>query len=184
MSCPKSLPGGPCPALPWARGWFLDICLLPHAPCPLVAPQLVKTFPQEKSYLPTYCPAAIYILTLLVRGYKFSEDTWSSIRFSQQVNGQAAVAGHSSWPEDAFRSSIPGVPCARNVSPSHGCSPVTQHSSTLSYLPPNLWHQLVPHLLWCERRLVSGGQRRAEQHSATLVSDVGQSWLEHQTVAP
>ncbi|NXJ95636.1 ENTP8 diphosphohydrolase, partial [Corythaixoides concolor] len=47
--------------------------------------ELEETFPQEKGYLHTYCAAAIYILTLLLDGYKFNEHTWSSIHFSQQA---------------------------------------------------------------------------------------------------
>ncbi|PKU30488.1 hypothetical protein llap_19209 [Limosa lapponica baueri] len=81
--------------------------------------ELVKTFPQQKRYLHTYCPVAIYILTLLLDGYKFDEHTWSSIHFSRQVrtlrgcgSEQAAAAVSLPWPEDMFRNSIPGVPCA------------------------------------------------------------------------
>ncbi|NXQ81122.1 ENTP8 diphosphohydrolase, partial [Nyctibius grandis] len=47
--------------------------------------ELVKTFPQEKGHLHTYCSAAIYILTLLLDGYKFNEHTWSSIHFRRQA---------------------------------------------------------------------------------------------------
>ncbi|NWY51652.1 ENTP8 diphosphohydrolase, partial [Chionis minor] len=47
--------------------------------------ELVKTFPQQKRHLHSYCPMAIYILTLLLDGYKFTEHTWSSIHFSQQA---------------------------------------------------------------------------------------------------
>ncbi|XP_053940149.1 ectonucleoside triphosphate diphosphohydrolase 8-like isoform X3 [Cuculus canorus] len=47
--------------------------------------ELVETFPQDKKYLQTYCSTAIYILTLLLDGYKFNEHTWSSIHFSQQA---------------------------------------------------------------------------------------------------
>ncbi|NXB79577.1 ENTP8 diphosphohydrolase, partial [Donacobius atricapilla] len=36
-------------------------------------------------YLPTYCSMAIYILTLLLDGYKFNEHTWSNIHFSRQA---------------------------------------------------------------------------------------------------
>ncbi|NXD83024.1 ENTP8 diphosphohydrolase, partial [Halcyon senegalensis] len=36
-------------------------------------------------YLHTYCPVAIYILTLLLDGYKFNEHTWSNIHFSRQA---------------------------------------------------------------------------------------------------
>ncbi|NXS43117.1 ENTP8 diphosphohydrolase, partial [Balaeniceps rex] len=47
--------------------------------------ELVETFPQQKGYLHTYCSVAIYILTLLLDGYKFNEHTWSSIHFSRQA---------------------------------------------------------------------------------------------------
>uniref|UniRef100_A0A8B9FUG3 Ectonucleoside triphosphate diphosphohydrolase 8 n=1 Tax=Amazona collaria TaxID=241587 RepID=A0A8B9FUG3_9PSIT len=47
--------------------------------------ELVETFPQQKGYLHKYCSMAIYILTLLLDGYKFSEHTWSSIHFRRQV---------------------------------------------------------------------------------------------------
>ncbi|KAM6316204.1 ectonucleoside triphosphate diphosphohydrolase 8 [Podargus strigoides] len=49
--------------------------------------ELVETFPQEKGYLHTYCSVATYILRLLLDGYKFNEQTWSSIRFSRQAAG-------------------------------------------------------------------------------------------------
>lgn len=106
-----------------------------------MAPQLVENFPQEKGYLHTYCSVGIYILTLLLDGYKFNEHTWSSIHFSQQVSAlwdtgsrQAAAAASLPWPEDTCRSDIPGVPCARNVSPSHGCYPVIP-AQLHSFLP-------------------------------------------------
>ncbi|NXO49529.1 ENTP8 diphosphohydrolase, partial [Aramus guarauna] len=47
--------------------------------------ELVEAFPQQKGFLHTYCSKAIYILTLLLNGYKFNEHTWSSIHFSQQA---------------------------------------------------------------------------------------------------
>ncbi|NWU93340.1 ENTP8 diphosphohydrolase, partial [Upupa epops] len=47
--------------------------------------ELVKNFPQDLKYLHTYCPVSIYILTLLLEGYKFHEQTWSSIHFSRQA---------------------------------------------------------------------------------------------------
>ncbi|XP_027582912.2 ectonucleoside triphosphate diphosphohydrolase 8 [Pipra filicauda] len=47
--------------------------------------ELERTFPQDKKYLHTYCSAAIYILTLLLDGFKFNEHTWSNIHFSQQA---------------------------------------------------------------------------------------------------
>ncbi|NXX77678.1 ENTP8 diphosphohydrolase, partial [Urocolius indicus] len=39
----------------------------------------------ELGYLHTYCAVATYILTLLVDGYKFNEDTWGNIHFSQKA---------------------------------------------------------------------------------------------------
>ncbi|NXK70190.1 ENTP8 diphosphohydrolase, partial [Sylvietta virens] len=42
-------------------------------------------FPQDLKYLHTYCSVAIYILTLLLDGYKFDEHTWSNIHFSRQA---------------------------------------------------------------------------------------------------
>ncbi|NXW09282.1 ENTP8 diphosphohydrolase, partial [Fregetta grallaria] len=47
--------------------------------------ELVTTFPQQEEYLHTYCSTAIYILTLLLDGYKFNEHTWNSIHFSRQA---------------------------------------------------------------------------------------------------
>ncbi|KAM6047791.1 ectonucleoside triphosphate diphosphohydrolase 8 [Chlamydotis macqueenii] len=47
--------------------------------------ELVETFPQEKRYLHTFCSVAMYILTVLLDGYKFNEHTWSSIHFSRQA---------------------------------------------------------------------------------------------------
>ncbi|NXC86249.1 ENTP8 diphosphohydrolase, partial [Cercotrichas coryphoeus] len=47
--------------------------------------ELVQSFPQDLKYLHTYCSVAIYILTLLLDGYKFNEHTWSNIHFSRQA---------------------------------------------------------------------------------------------------
>ncbi|NXQ27031.1 ENTP8 diphosphohydrolase, partial [Alaudala cheleensis] len=47
--------------------------------------ELVQAFPQDLKYLHTYCSVAIYILTLLLDGYKFNEHTWSNIHFSRQA---------------------------------------------------------------------------------------------------
>lgn len=59
--------------------------------------KLVETFPDNKEHLHTYCVAGLYILTLLVDGYKFDEQTWSNIHFSQKVKkilvGQREQAG-------------------------------------------------------------------------------------------
>ncbi|NWV33391.1 ENTP8 diphosphohydrolase, partial [Grantiella picta] len=42
-------------------------------------------FPQDRKYLHTYCSVAIYILTLLLDGFKFNEHNWSNIHFSRQA---------------------------------------------------------------------------------------------------
>ncbi|NWR39152.1 ENTP8 diphosphohydrolase, partial [Tachuris rubrigastra] len=47
--------------------------------------ELEQTFPQDKKHLHTYCSVGIYILTLLLDGYKFNEHTWSNIHFSRQA---------------------------------------------------------------------------------------------------
>ncbi|NXO98650.1 ENTP8 diphosphohydrolase, partial [Certhia brachydactyla] len=47
--------------------------------------ELVQSFPQDLKYLHTYCSVAIYILTLLLDGYKFNEHTWSNIHFGRQA---------------------------------------------------------------------------------------------------
>lgn len=47
--------------------------------------KLVETFPDNKEHLHTYCMVGLYILTLLVDGYKFDERTWNNIHFSQKV---------------------------------------------------------------------------------------------------
>nr|XP_030142836.3 ectonucleoside triphosphate diphosphohydrolase 8 [Taeniopygia guttata]XP_030142837.3 ectonucleoside triphosphate diphosphohydrolase 8 [Taeniopygia guttata] len=47
--------------------------------------ELVQSFPQHLKYLHTYCSMALYILTLLLKGYKFNEQTWSNIHFSRQA---------------------------------------------------------------------------------------------------
>ncbi|RMB93564.1 hypothetical protein DUI87_30263 [Hirundo rustica rustica] len=47
--------------------------------------ELVQSFPQDLKYLHTYCSVAVYILTLLLNGYKFNEHTWSNIHFSRQA---------------------------------------------------------------------------------------------------
>ncbi|NXD15786.1 ENTP8 diphosphohydrolase, partial [Nothocercus nigrocapillus] len=47
--------------------------------------ELVEDFPQETERLHTYCSIALYILTLLLDGYKFDEHTWSGIHFSKKA---------------------------------------------------------------------------------------------------
>ncbi|XP_038623914.1 ectonucleoside triphosphate diphosphohydrolase 8-like [Tachyglossus aculeatus] len=47
---------------------------------------LTKNYPGEKKErLQNYCGNAIYILTLLLKGYKFNKDNWNSIQFKQHA---------------------------------------------------------------------------------------------------
>lgn len=67
-----------------------------------MALKLVETFPQNKEHLHTYCVVGLYILTLLVDGYKFDEHTWNNIHFSQKVKKKkpcgAVGTGRQLWP--------------------------------------------------------------------------------------
>ncbi|KAF6269209.1 ectonucleoside triphosphate diphosphohydrolase 8 [Rhinolophus ferrumequinum] len=50
--------------------------------------KLVETaWPGQERWLRDYCASGLYILTLLVHGYGFSEETWSSIEFRKQAGG-------------------------------------------------------------------------------------------------
>lgn len=45
------------------------------------------TWPGQERWLRDYCASGLYILTLLVQGYGFREETWSSIEFRKQAGG-------------------------------------------------------------------------------------------------
>lgn len=47
--------------------------------------QVEMTWPGQERWLRDYCASGLYILTLLVQGYGFTEETWSSIEFRKQV---------------------------------------------------------------------------------------------------
>ncbi|XP_025058849.1 ectonucleoside triphosphate diphosphohydrolase 8 isoform X3 [Alligator sinensis] len=48
--------------------------------------ELQEEFPgQDRTYLRNYCAAGFYILTILMQGYKFDNQTWQNIHFRQQV---------------------------------------------------------------------------------------------------
>ncbi|VCW76200.1 unnamed protein product [Gulo gulo] len=49
--------------------------------------QVEASSPGQDHWLRDYCASGLYILTLLLEGYGFSEDTWSSIEFRKQVGG-------------------------------------------------------------------------------------------------
>ncbi|XP_070106628.1 ectonucleoside triphosphate diphosphohydrolase 8 isoform X6 [Equus przewalskii] len=43
--------------------------------------------PGQDRWLRDYCASGLYILTLLLEGYRFSEDTWPNIEFRKQAGG-------------------------------------------------------------------------------------------------
>ncbi|XP_049753166.1 ectonucleoside triphosphate diphosphohydrolase 8 isoform X2 [Elephas maximus indicus] len=45
------------------------------------------SYPEHASWLRDYCASGLYILTLLLEGYGFSEETWPSIEFRRQAGG-------------------------------------------------------------------------------------------------
>ncbi|XP_064146994.1 ectonucleoside triphosphate diphosphohydrolase 8 isoform X2 [Loxodonta africana] len=45
------------------------------------------SYPEHTSWLRDYCASGLYILTLLLEGYGFSEETWPSIEFRRQAGG-------------------------------------------------------------------------------------------------
>uniref|UniRef100_A0A6I8NSW7 Ectonucleoside triphosphate diphosphohydrolase 8 n=1 Tax=Ornithorhynchus anatinus TaxID=9258 RepID=A0A6I8NSW7_ORNAN len=47
--------------------------------------ELETSYPDQKKRLPNYCPTAVYILTLLLDGYKFTDESWSTISFRKQA---------------------------------------------------------------------------------------------------
>nr|XP_055186880.1 ectonucleoside triphosphate diphosphohydrolase 8 isoform X3 [Nyctereutes procyonoides] len=50
-------------------------------------PQVKASAPGQERWLRDYCASGLYILTLLLEGYGFSEETWPSIEFRKQVGG-------------------------------------------------------------------------------------------------
>nr|XP_020020818.1 ectonucleoside triphosphate diphosphohydrolase 8 isoform X1 [Castor canadensis] len=43
------------------------------------------SYPGQERWLQDYCASGLYILTLLLQGYGFSEDTWPNIKFQKQA---------------------------------------------------------------------------------------------------
>lgn len=71
---------------------------VPCLSCPL-HPQLVLSYPGEMRWLRDYCASGLYILTLLLDGYGFSEHTWPTISFRKQVTlGPGAAPGGRAVP--------------------------------------------------------------------------------------
>uniref|UniRef100_A0A5F9CUE3 Ectonucleoside triphosphate diphosphohydrolase 8 n=1 Tax=Oryctolagus cuniculus TaxID=9986 RepID=A0A5F9CUE3_RABIT len=46
-----------------------------------------NSYPGQERWLRDYCASGLYILTLLLEGYGFSEETWSNIEFRGQAGG-------------------------------------------------------------------------------------------------
>lgn len=51
----------------------------------LLEPKVESSYPGQERWLQDYCASGLYILVLLLEGYKFSEETWSNIQFQKQV---------------------------------------------------------------------------------------------------
>ncbi|XP_038623887.1 ectonucleoside triphosphate diphosphohydrolase 8-like [Tachyglossus aculeatus] len=47
--------------------------------------EMELSYPDQKKWLHNYCPTAVYILTLLMDGYKFTSESWSTISFCKQA---------------------------------------------------------------------------------------------------
>ncbi|XP_077005017.1 ectonucleoside triphosphate diphosphohydrolase 8 isoform X2 [Tamandua tetradactyla] len=63
-----------------ANATVWEFCLRPW--------QLVATsYPGQDRWLRDHCASGLYILTLLVEGFGFTEETWPSIEFRQQAGG-------------------------------------------------------------------------------------------------
>lgn len=51
----------------------------------LLEPKVEASYPGQERWLRDYCASGLYILVLLLEGYKFSEETWTNIQFQKQV---------------------------------------------------------------------------------------------------
>ncbi|XP_027412781.1 ectonucleoside triphosphate diphosphohydrolase 8 isoform X6 [Bos indicus] len=69
------------PSLSGAKATIWEFCLRPWKLVEASAP------PGQDRWLRDYCASGLYILTLLVEGYGFSEETWGGIEFRQQAGG-------------------------------------------------------------------------------------------------
>ncbi|KAM9721117.1 ectonucleoside triphosphate diphosphohydrolase 8 isoform 1-T1 [Dama dama] len=69
------------PSLSEANATIWEFCLQPWKLVEASAP------PGQDRWLRDYCASGLYILTLLVEGYGFSEETWGGLEFRQQAGG-------------------------------------------------------------------------------------------------
>lgn len=51
----------------------------------LLQPKVEASYPGQERWLRDYCASGMYILVLLLEGYKFREENWPSIQFQKQV---------------------------------------------------------------------------------------------------
>lgn len=51
-----------------------------------------NSYPGQERWLRDYCASGLYILTLLLEGYGFSEETWPNIAFREQVSASPVPA--------------------------------------------------------------------------------------------
>ncbi|XP_026959933.1 NMDA receptor synaptonuclear signaling and neuronal migration factor isoform X2 [Sagmatias obliquidens] len=59
----------------------------PHGAPGLPGPQVEASSPGQDGQLRDYCASGLYILTLLLEGYGFSQETWGGIEFREQAGG-------------------------------------------------------------------------------------------------
>lgn len=51
-----------------------------------------SSYPGQERWLRDYCASGLYILVLLLEGYKFSEETWPNIQFQKQVTAAQSLS--------------------------------------------------------------------------------------------
>ena len=59
---------------------------------PLLEFKVEASYPGQERWLRDYCASGLYILVLLLEGYKFSEETWPNIQFQKQVTGTQSLS--------------------------------------------------------------------------------------------
>lgn len=118
----------------------------------LLEPKVEASYPEQEPWLPDHCASGLYILILLLEGYKFSEETWPNIQFQKQVT--------------ALRTSA----CVGQGENGTGPRTVTQQPSRAMCLPGR-WHR---------HRLDTGLHAEPDRHDSSRGTDpVAGSELQH-----
>lgn len=65
----------------------------PHGAPGLPGPQVEASSPGQDGQLRDYCASGLYILTLLLEGYGFSQETWGGIEFREQKQSSPVITG-------------------------------------------------------------------------------------------